>query len=269
MSRLVSIFSAAVMAMTTMTFSIGVYAQEPAADAAWASIRKDIFGARDFIDGKGFVSLEAPERAEDAAVVPVTIRLTPELAANTKSLTLIVDENPAPVVAVFKYGEAAGIGQRTMATRIRVDRFSFVRAVAETTDGELYMTQEFVKASGGCSAPASRDIEEATKSIGRMRIKTASAARENPNVGEVMIRHPNISGLAIDQITRGYPPARFISKLTVSENGKLVFTMDGGISISEDPYFRFSYIATPGSALEVAAEDSDGVKFEGRSDNPS
>lgn len=271
MSRPSCIVSAVAIAIFSLALSCGVRAEDPNVEdgIAWASIRKDTFGPRDIIDGKGFISLDAPERAEDAAVVPITIRLTSELAGKVKSLTLIVDENPAPIVATFTYGEAAGSGQRILATRIRVDRYTFVRVVAETTGGELYMTRAFVKASGGCSAPASRDLEEAAKSIGKMRIKTATAIGGKSNLGEVMIRHPNISGLAIDQLSGGYPPARFISQISVTADGKLVFSMEGGISISEDPHFRFSYAASANDSLEVTAEDSDGTKFGGRSGNPS
>lgn len=270
MSRPKYILFAFAIAALTLT-GAGIRAEEinHESEASWASIRKDTFGQQEMIDGKGLLSLEAPERAEDAAVVPITIRLAPELADNVKSLTLIADENPAPVVATFTYGEAAGHGPRTLATRIRVDRYTFVRAIAESADGKLYMTKAFVKASGGCSAPASRDAEEAAKSIGKMRIRTATGNAGKSDLGEVMMRHPNISGLAIDQLSGGYPPARFISHLSVTADGKLVFAMEGGISISEDPHFRFSYLPGASDSLEVTAEDTDGTKFSGRSGNPS
>ena len=166
MSRPSCSLLAATIAALALVLHGGVRAEDASPDngAAWASIRKDTFGQQQMIDGEGFLSLEAPERAEDAAVVPVTIRLAPELAVKVKSLTLVGDENPAPIVATFTYGEAAGSGQRIMATRIRVDRYTFVRAVAETTDGKFYMTRTFVKASGGCSAPASRASRPPTTS---------------------------------------------------------------------------------------------------------
>ena len=34
-------------------------------------------------------------------------------------------------------------------------------------------------------------------------------------------------------------------------DGKLVFAMEGGISISEDPHFRFSYLPGASDSLEV------------------
>ena len=50
-----------------------------------------------------------------------------------------------------------------------------------------------------------------------------------------MIRHPNNSGLQMDQVTRLYVPAYFVRELRVWQGDDLVLSMDGGISISEDP----------------------------------
>ncbi len=268
MFRLRDVLSAASILLSAATLSSPVQAASDDA-GAWASIRKEVFGQRPIIvDGAGLLVLQAPDRAEDAAIVPIAIRLEPELARKVKFLTLIIDENPSPIAAKFTYGEAAGNGERLIEMRVRVDRYTFVRAIAETPDGQLYMARAFVKASGGCSAPASRDPEEAEKAMGKIRIKTTIQAGGS-KLGEVMIRHPNISGMAIDQLSGGYPPARFISKLAVTVGGKLIFALQGGISISEDPHFRFSYEAKPTDLIDVTAEDSIGTKFSGHSGNPS
>lgn len=242
----------------------------PENEDAWASIRSDLFGQREIADGAETIALDAPDRALDAAVVPITVRMAPRSGQTVKALTIIVDENPSPVAAKFDFGEAAGDGERIMATRIRVDRYTFVRAVAEMDDGRLLMARKFVKASGGCSAPASKDPEEAEKSLGKMRIRPAAApAPSGQAIAEVMIRHPNTSGMVMDQITKGYPPARFISKLAVDDGGKMIFSMEGGISISEDPYFRFTYKSKGDDVLNVTAEDSTGERFTGHSNNPA
>jgi sulfur-oxidizing protein SoxY len=232
---------------------------------AWNDIRKDAFGQREILDGTGKIAIEAPKRAEDAAVVPITVRMPAAFAGDVKALTLIVDQNPSPLVASFKYGEAGGVGERLLATRIRIDQYSDVRAIAETSDGKLYMTAVFVKASGGCSAPASTDPEQAMKDMGKMRIKTAAGTENSAQLAQVMLKHPNISGMAMDQITHAYPPARFIDKLSVTTGGKLVFSMEGGISLSEDPNFRFTYKGNPADQMDVKAEDSDGTQFSGHS----
>ena len=51
-------------------------AQEPDADASaiWGKVRADLFGDADIGPGEGVVSLEIPARAQDASVVPVSIR---------------------------------------------------------------------------------------------------------------------------------------------------------------------------------------------------
>lgn len=254
---------------TTFVFvaalSVTVRAESAAPDdgPSWQGIRGEAFGQRTIVDGAAVMHLDAPERAEDAAIVPISIRLADGFASRVKKLSIVIDENPSPIAATFTYGDAAGAGERIMATWIRVDRYTFVRAIAETEDGKLYMTRAFVKASGGCSAPASRDLEEAQKSLGKMRIKTAIA--DKFNMAEVAIRHPNVSGLAIDQLSGGYPPARFISELSVSVGDKLVFSMEGGISISEDPHFRFTHGGRAEDVVGVSAEDSIGTRFSGRS----
>lgn len=253
----------------------GSFAILPAAhadDDMWSGIRKDTFGTRPIEDANGKIVLDAPIRAEDASTVPLGIHMPGAFAKDVKSLTLIIDQNPSPIVAVFKYGEAAGNGDRSLETRVRVDRYTDIRAIAETTDGKLYMTTKYVKASGGCSAPASKDAEEAAKSMGKMQIKTA--LKQNPANGpqeaQVMIKHPNNSGLQMNQLTRDYTPAHFVEKLEVRTDKKMVFSMEGGISISENPNFRFSYSGNPADVMTVHAEDNQGNVFDGHSgSNPS
>ncbi len=94
-----------------------------------------------------------------------------------KSLTLVIDKNPAPVAATFHFGDAAGKGDRMLSTRVRINMYSNVRAVIETTDGKLHMATKFVKASGGCSAPAGKDVDEALANLGKMQIKTFDQGR--------------------------------------------------------------------------------------------
>ena len=41
----------------------------------WADLAKDVFKGRSLEDGTGVLALDAPYRAEDAALVPVTIAI--------------------------------------------------------------------------------------------------------------------------------------------------------------------------------------------------
>lgn len=234
----------------------------------WQGIRKDAFpGRTEFLDGTGIMTMDAPVRAEDASLVPITVHMPADFAPKVKSLTLVVDKNPAPVAGKFTYGEAAGKAERMLAVRIRVDQYSDIRAIAETSDGKLYMISKYVKASGGCSAPASSDAEEAAKTMGKMLIKTALNKSSNGSTqeGQLMIKHPNNSGLQMDQLTGLYAKAHYVDKIEVTNNGKLVFAVETGISISENPNLRFTYEGKASDLLEVKAEDSEGKLYAGKS----
>lgn len=231
----------------------------------WPGIAKEQFAGRAIAED-GAVSLEAPVRAEDAALVPLTIRVP--AGAKAKSITLVVDKNPAPVVATFTFGPAAGEGERMISTRVRVDMYSNVRVVLETTDGQLHMTTKFVKAAGGCSAPALKDADDALASIGKTQVRVfdnnggAASAPE----AQVMIRHPNYSGMQMNQLTGFYIPAKYVREMEVRRGKDVVFRMEGGISISEDPNIRFTYApgAAGDDAIEVTAKDTDGRVYTGR-----
>ena len=103
--------------------------------------------------------------------------------------------------------------------------------------------------------------------MGKMQIKT-DVAKTSDGIGQeaqIMIRHPNNSGLQMDQLTGLYTPAHFIDKMEVKTGDALIFSMEGGISISENPNIRFSYVGNPNDVMTVHAEDSNGNRFDGRS----
>ncbi len=231
----------------------------------WPGIRKELYAQRTIAEEDGAVSLEAPVRAEDAAVVPVTMRIPASVAANTKALTLVIDKNPMPVAATFTFGPAAGLGERVIATRVRVDMYSNVRAILETNDGTLHMATRFVKAAGGCSAPALKDAEEALAQLGKMKLRLHHAD-QSPMMQEaqVMIRHPNYSGMQMNQLTGLYIPAKYVQAIEVKRGNDIVFTMEGGISLSENPNIRFTYAPGPNNEIVVTAKDTDGSVFTAR-----
>jgi sulfur-oxidizing protein SoxY len=243
-----------------------------AEDDPWPDIRASVFEGRAIAEGDGTIAFYAPEQAEDAAIVPIAVHLPAAVANNARSLTLIVDRNPAPIAATFRFGDgfraSPEIGERKLMTRIRVDSFSHVRAILETADGTLHMASKFVRGAGGCSAPASKDADEALASLGNMQVKTSAnpIMGENWREGIVMIRHPNFTGMQMDLVSRGYTPARFVNEIEVKRGADVVLRMEGGISISEDPNIRFTYAAAGADdGLQVRAADTDGAVFTARS----
>jgi sulfur-oxidizing protein SoxY len=79
-----------------------------------------------------------------------------------------------------------------------------------------------------------------------------------------MIRHPNYSGLQMNQLTGYYIPAKFISDVEVKRGDVSVFRMEGGISLSADPNIRFTYRPMgPDDVLSAVARDTDGLLLSG------
>jgi len=231
----------------------------------WYKVRDTAFAGRDIIedtDGK-VVVLHAPDRALDAAVVPVSIESrfdqTPE--RHVRKMHLVIDNNPSPLGATFTYGPASG--RASLETRVRVEEYTHMRALAELNDGKLYMSTRFVKASGGCSAPAGKDPAEALANLGRMRLRVEGAVHPNaPTLAQLMISHPNISGLAIDQLTRLAPAPRFVRSVELTYDGESVMTADVDFTISENPNFRFWFLPRHPGELKAAVVDTSEAAFE-------
>jgi sulfur-oxidizing protein SoxY len=232
----------------------------------WPGLVQDIFNNRPMNDGSDVIAIEMPYRAEDAAIVPVTLRtkLAPGDSRRVVTITLVIDQNPAPMAAKFELGADARISE--ISTRVRVNNYTDVHAVAELSDGKLYVTKTYVKASGGCSAPAAKNAEEASSRLGQMRYRQFAKAGEGPTSGareaQIMIGHPNNSGLQMDQVTQLYIPAFFVNELHLWQDDSLILAMDGGISISEDPNIRFTYVSNGAKNFRAQAKDTEGHVFE-------
>ncbi len=243
----------------------------PAAKAdedIWPTLKQTTFGDRAIAAEDGFVVLDSPGTAEDAAIVPITVRVPPAVKANLKSLTLIIDKNPDPVVAKFAFGPAAGNGgERSVSTRVRVDNFSHIRAILETEDGKLHMATKFIQAAGGCAAMQAKDPDSENVDLGKLIVKTFPPALSTAPLfdAQVMIKHPNSNGMQLDINTGKYIPARFVKEMTVKRDGELVFDMKSTFSLSTNPNFRFTFGRGADNELDVAITDTDGTLFSGKS----
>jgi sulfur-oxidizing protein SoxY len=229
----------------------------------WPDLVHMLFNDAPIVEDQSVVKFEAPARAEDAALVPMSFsaKLPEGDSRRVVKLTLVIDQNPVPLAATFTLGEKAG--NTRISTRARVDSYTNARVVAELNDGSLHMATRYIKASGGCSAPMVKSMDEALAALGQMKFRILPATPEAPNEALLMIRHPNNSGLQLDQVTRLYTPARYIEKLAVYQGADLVFSMAAGISISEDPNFRFTFKPNGAKEFRVEAEDTAGKTFSG------
>jgi sulfur-oxidizing protein SoxY len=114
-----------------------------------ARILKTIVGDRPI--RKGRLTLDMPAVAEDGRVVPVIIESDLPMTAeqHVTAIHLIVDHNPDPHLAVFHLTPA--IGSVSLETRIKMKRTTWVRAILETSTGDIWGAYAHVNVSlNGC-----------------------------------------------------------------------------------------------------------------------
>ena len=248
----------ALLALLAVPLRAEAQTDEAAQAARWSDLRQAVFGQREVLDGAGLIGIEAPARAHDAALVPITITLTGR--APVKAVYLMVDGNPSPLAGTFRFGELAD--PRTLKTRVRVEQYTLVHAVAETEDGRLFSTDRFVKAAGGCSAPAAKDAAAAMARLGQMRMRVEGGEAGQPAMAHLLISHPNNTGMAMDQVTRHFVPARYIQDVKVTQGDATVLEVEGDISLSEDPAISFGFVPRSAEPLQVLVKDSSRAVFQ-------
>ncbi|MEP7175335.1 MAG: thiosulfate oxidation carrier protein SoxY [Gemmatimonadales bacterium] len=114
-----------------------------------AQILKDLFGDRPI--RRGHVTLDMPLVAEDGRIVPVIIESDLPMTAGqyVKAVHLIVDYNPDPHLAAYHLTPA--IGSVALQSRIKMKRTTWVRAIVETSTGEVWADYARVNVSlNGC-----------------------------------------------------------------------------------------------------------------------
>ncbi len=220
----------------------------------WLVIKDLMFGDREIKDGsKDVLALYLNTKLDDSSTVPIMVNALMDQTDETfiKTLYLVIDRNPIPTAGVFQFNPEAG--KVKLETRLRFEKFSFIRAIAETNSGELYMDQRWVQVAGGCSAPSGKNAND--PQIGKMRFRLDDHIRlKEPNLVQFQIKHPNESTLAAD-LEPGYA-ARFINKVAVQYNGQSIMSGDINFSLSDNPIFKFYFAPQDDGVLTVRAEDT-------------
>jgi sulfur-oxidizing protein SoxY len=237
--------------------SVATLAAEQSPVDVWATFLKPkYFGDTVLVEDSTVIQMKTPYRAEDAAFTPVTIKAQfPQTADHfIEKIYVVVDNNPEPLAGLFNL--TPDIGRADLALRIRIDNYTNVRAIAVLNTGEHHIVSNFVKAQGGCSAPLGSDLKAAMARIGEINFRTVGERTpEDAIIGQLMLSHPNITGMQKDR------PAHFVKSLKLFFNGNLIMTAETGISISEDPSFRFFFKPAKGGDLRADVVDSQGKEW--------
>ena len=232
-------------------------------EGRWPQIKEALLGDRVVRDGTAMIALSTPTRALDAAVVPIDIstKFEQTRGRHISKLYLVIDDNPSPVAAVFDF--PGDRDWKTISMRVRVNAYTHVRVLAELNNGDTFMTANFVKASGGCSAPALKDPAAAAAQLGKMKLLLAEDDTDDLLLAKLMVRHPNSSGLQFDQISRNFIPADYVRSIEVSYKGAPLFKVETDISISENPTIAFGFAPDSGDGeFDVQVKDTQGRQFE-------
>ncbi len=247
---------------------------DPDQNENWLRVRQMMFGKREVnAQAKDVLRVFIAKRAADASVVPLMVRTyvdqTPQRYIRT--MWIMIDNNPSPVGIRFQLGPDSG--KADIETRVRIEGYTPVRAVAEMSDGSLWMDTATINASGGCSAPLKELPDLAL--MGRMRFKISDPIEAGkPLQVQLMIQHPNFSGLAETIIRTGDDagsqslPARpkldpqYVKQVNVTYGGKPILRADVDFTISENPNFRFYFVPREKAELRAVVVDTADNRFE-------
>jgi sulfur-oxidizing protein SoxY len=255
---------------------------QPETSPRWQAVRASLWGERPIeLAAADRLALSAPARAPDPAFVPVAMRSAIGIASAglgrdaLRRLTLVIDQNPSPIAAMFDLPPDGALPD--LETRVRVDEYSFVRVIGETADGRLWMALRFVKAAGGCSAPAGGDEAQQAAAMGRMlfRITPATAvtpagpgAAGEPATLDWTVQHPNHSGMAMNQLTRQYTPAHYVRSARLWQGERLLLAADLDFALSENPSLRLHFVPRGTEPLRAEVVDTRERRFSGSADWP-
>jgi sulfur-oxidizing protein SoxY len=235
----------------------------------WLTLRNLMFGAKAVTSGENStVRLSVNKDLDDASTVPILIEGLVDQKNDRfiKKLYLIVDQNPIPTAAIFEMSPSKG--SLHLETRLRIEKFTYVRAVAEMSDGQLFMDQKWVEVKGGCSAPAGKNAG-IDPLLGKMKFKldkyknsfkdadgkrTFRVELDQPNLLKVQVRHPNESAMASDLDADASP--NFIQKIRVGFDEKELISAEVNFSISDNPAFMFHFAPEHQGELSFSIRDT-------------
>ncbi|MCC7080720.1 MAG: thiosulfate oxidation carrier protein SoxY [Burkholderiales bacterium] len=132
--------------------ALGPHAARQAGAAEWNKVgfqakaveqALESLGAAGAVPSKDVI-VKAPDIAENGAVVPIEVT---SKIPNTRSIAIIADKNPFPLVAIFEFANGA---EAYASTRMKMSATSNVRVLARADDKFYTASREVKITIGGC-----------------------------------------------------------------------------------------------------------------------
>ncbi|MEY8828715.1 quinoprotein dehydrogenase-associated SoxYZ-like carrier [Sedimentitalea sp. XS_ASV28] len=232
----------------------------------WRDLATSIFGERPLQDGSEFIAIDSPYRSSDDARTLISAQVEAPRGAMLGKVTLVLDENPMPVSAVFSFERP--LPRFYFQTTMRINGPTPLHVVAETTDGRLFVVGRYVKTSGqgACAAPPGTNPDEALATLGEISIGIDRVTGAGTSLDlalrerqvDVDISHPSHSGMQMDQISLLFIPMRYVETIEVDLDGAGYVEMTGSISLSENPRVSLS-VPSGTQSIDVTMTDTDGT----------
>ncbi|WP_338465649.1 quinoprotein dehydrogenase-associated SoxYZ-like carrier [Novosphingobium sp. ZN18A2] len=227
------------------------YPADPLKSPMWDMHAKRLFGGAPVVFDKA-LKMEMPVLAEDQHVFPVAVDAT--ALKDVRRIVIFADLNPIPVALDYTPVRAAAY----VATRIKLDQRTPVRAAVLTADGTWHVAGNWVDAAGGgCSAPPRGRVKgDWAEHLGEMR---GEAWQEGGHVRlRFTVRHPMDTGL-VENV-----PAYNLDAMTVRDAaGTVLGRMVLYGALSEDPAFTLAVDPSRPGPISISLHDTNGREFEG------
>lgn len=218
----------------------------------WPYLKAKVFKDRNIEENQNFLKIDGPKRASSGAQVPVTISVS-QNDHKIEKIYMYIDANPGQHASTYFLTDHSQVVN--ISTRIRMETDSFVRVIAENDQGELFMDVIPIRASGGCSGYMDVHDPELTKDLGKIILKAGN------DFITTRIKHPNFTGLQKDLDSGGYIPEWIVKSIEFNQNGEKILVVENEISISQDPFLKFSVPNKLDGNLEIVAIDTKENKF--------
>ena len=98
--------------------------------------------------------------------------------------------------------------------------------------------------------------------LGKIKLRSNGGAQQTQLTAvQLMISHPNLSGMQMDQVTHMYAPAHFVRRIKVSFDEAEIFSAETSFGVSENPNFIFFFVPEHDGELSAEVLDTKDLMF--------
>lgn len=231
----------------------------------WPLIKEAFFQQRPILISD-LMQVSAPLGAENAAQVPMTLKVKNQPQDAINKLYIFIDANPIPLAATYHFPQY--FKQLELSTRVRLESDSMIRVIAETVKGQLLMAYTPVNAGGGCAGAVVEDEAIVRKSAGEIKFQLNPPYKLHETASATLqIKHPMYTGLQTDAVTKQIKPAFYAKEVDVEFNQTKVMHIEFGVGTAENPHVNFNFdlpdnlISKPVQKINVKVQDNEAKIF--------